>query len=147
MKTSLVYSFILCLCYLKNSAQEIPFNTCGIVNTYDASGNRLKRVYFCNNGIDPYPMRKMSETVTATEEFQAVDALYPNPTSGKFLVTFSKALNNASILLTDANGKAILQFKASGNKIDFDLTSVPPGVYFVAIHDAGTIITKKVIKQ
>ena len=28
-------------------AQQLPLNTCGIVCTYDASGNRLKRVYFC----------------------------------------------------------------------------------------------------
>lgn len=128
-------------------AQQLPLNTCGIVNIYDAAGNRTRRVYFCNNGVDPYPSRMANQETGITEEFQYVDALYPNPTSGRFSITFSKTLEKAEVLLTDVNGRVIQQFKASGNKVDFDLSSVSAGVYFVRIEDKGNTISKKVVKQ
>ena len=77
------------------TAQQLPLNTCGIVNIYDAAGNRTKRTFFCNNGA-PYPT-KIVATDAPLMEFQPVDALYPNPTTGRFSVTFSKALKNAMI--------------------------------------------------
>jgi hypothetical protein len=131
---------------LATLAQQLPSGTCGIVCTYDASGNRLKRVYFCNNGTDPYPTR-VETTAKTTEEVQQVDALYPNPTSGKFYVTFRIALNKATVYIMDVNGKAISRFTASGNTINFDLSSSPGGVYFIRIDDGGNTIIKKVVKQ
>jgi ribosomal protein S11 len=140
---------------LQGFAQQLPLGTCGIVNVYDAAGNRTKRVYFCNNGIDPYPTGsqpagKGTETViekNETKEFQYVDALFPNPTTGRFFVTFSKSLSNASISITDNNGKTIVQFKASGYKVDFDLSPYAAGMYYVRIEEDGKAITKKVVKQ
>jgi hypothetical protein len=121
-------------------AQQLPANTWGIVNIYDNAGNRTKRVYFYNNTTDPYPARKTTENVPQ------VDALYPNPTTGTFSVTFSRALNNAVVSLLDVNGKPISRFKANGNRVDFDLSPYASGIYFVRIDDAGNIILKKVIK-
>lgn len=145
MKKLVFLSFaLLCFNYIC-FAQELPPNTCGIVNIYDAAGNRTKRVYFCNNG-QPYPTKPNAEIVE-TSEVQQVDALYPNPTSGRFSVYFSKELKQADILLTDINGKVIKQFKASGTRIDFDLSIYAAGVYFVRIRDGKNIITKKVVKQ
>jgi len=135
---------LLCFNYI-SFAQELPLNTCGIVNIYDAAGNRTKRVYFCNNG-QPYPTKPNAELAGASE-VQQVDALYPNPTSGRFSVYFSKELKKADILLTDINGKIIKQFKASGTRVDFDLSIFAAGVYFVRIRDGKNIITKKVVKQ
>jgi hypothetical protein len=144
-KALLLFTGLLLSCIL--FAQQLPPGSCGIVCTYDASGNRLRRVYFCNNGIDPYPTRVQQEKTKATEEVQFVDALFPNPTTGKFFVTFSKDLKNARVILTDMNGKIMKQFVANGNKIDFDLSGVPNGMYIVQIEDNGLVITKKVIKQ
>lgn len=80
-------------------------------------------------------------------EFQPVDALYPNPTTGKFFITFSKPLKNATLRLTDLNGKVVQQARGNGSKIAFDLSAMAAGVYFVSIEDQGTIISKKVVKQ
>jgi hypothetical protein len=147
-------------------SQQIPVGSCGIVHVYDASGNRIKRTYFCNNGLNPYPARMQSQQTIASKsqkpdslnsvfdviksqnmEFQKIDALYPNPSSGRFSITFSNQLHNATIFLTDVYGKVILQFKASGYKVNLDLSSVAAGVYFVKINDSGDILTKKVVKQ
>jgi hypothetical protein len=125
--------------------QQLPLNTCGIVNVYDAAGNRTKRTFFCNNG-SPYPT-KVAATDAPTMEFQPVDALYPNPTSGKFSVTFSKALKNAAISLTDEQGRVVKSFKASGNRLDFDVSALAGGIYYVRVEEGGNVITKKVVKQ
>lgn len=127
-------------------AQQLPLGTCGVVNIYDAAGNRTKRIYFCNNGVDFYPTKAKPEFATATE-VQQVDELYPNPTTGRFAVYFSKELKNADILLTDLNGKVIMQFRATGYSVDFDLSMTAAGVYFVRISDGKNVITKKVVKQ
>lgn len=132
---------------LVSYAQQLPLGSCGIVCTYDASGNRLRRVYFCNNGVDPYPVRQKQEEVIALKEFLLVEALYPNPTTGKFYVMFSRELKNAKVTLTDIHGKVIQQFFGSGHKLNFDLYGVANGVYMVRIEDNDLVVTKKVIKQ
>jgi hypothetical protein len=145
---------ILSMFFASAFAQQIPVGSCGIVNIYDAAGNRTRRTYFCNNGTNPYPQRpgasptqNIIDSTTATDEFQEVDALYPNPTSGKFTITFSNVLDNATIHLLDANGKAIKQVKAGGNRIEFDLSAQASGVYYIRIKQDGKTITKKVVKQ
>lgn len=146
MQNKFILGAIVVLLSFSAFAQQLPLNACGIVHTYDASGNRLKRVYFCNNGVNPYPT-KANQPNSVTEEVQMVDALYPNPTTGKFSVTFSKALKNVGISITDVNGKEVLHLKGNGYKIDFNLSSIPAGTYFIRINDSGNIITKKVVKQ
>jgi hypothetical protein len=97
--------------------------------------------------VDPYPARVSQEQKKTTEEVQQVDALYPNPTTGKFFVTFSRALKNAHVAIVDVNGKTVSRFTANGNVIDFDLSTSPAGVYFIRIDDAGNLLIKKVVKQ
>ena len=131
---------------------QLPYGTCGIVNIYDPGGNRTKRVYFCNNG-QQYPQKSSidpSAEITEkneTVQFQYVDALFPNPTSGKFSITFSKNLEDAEITLMDNSGKMLARCKGKGNRADFDLSGRPAGVYFVRVEEKGKTITKKVVKQ
>lgn len=129
-------------------AQSIPPGSCGILFTYDNAGNRIKQEYYCNNA--GRTAQQDSTTIALNEPpttaFQEVDALYPNPTTGIFHITFARALKNASIQLIDLNGRVLQQFKASGNKVTLDLSRASHGEYFVRINDNGQIITKKVIK-
>lgn len=149
MKKKLIISLLILFSFTAGFAQQIPVGSCGIVHIYDASGNRTKRIYFCNNGSDPYPQRAALTSLgnAVSTEFEEVDALYPNPTTGKFVVTFSKALDNASVLIVDESGKIINRVNARGTKVDFDLSKQAAGVYYVRIEQDGKTITKKVIKQ
>jgi len=142
-------------------AQQLPIGTCGIVYIHDAAGNRTRRVYFCNNGIDTYPQRTVQPVITnnpketpvftekelATMEVFEVDALYPNPTSGIINIAFSKALQNADISIIDINGRVLQLFKASGLKISCNLSSFAAGTYFIRIAGKGQMISKKIIRQ
>ncbi|WP_153799694.1 T9SS type A sorting domain-containing protein [Foetidibacter luteolus] len=151
-----LFTLLAVLCTLQIvSAQSIPPQTCGILYTYDNAGNRIKQEYYCNNSTprvatnqnDTLLSSKGAELVTSdNSSFQVVDALYPNPTTGVFFLTFSKTLQNAKIYLTDLNGRVVNQFKGNGTRISFDLSEQPSGVYFVRIEDAGVVISKKVIK-
>ena len=90
---------------------------------------------------------KTDEAVKETKEYQFVDALYPNPTTGRFFVTFSSSLNRAVISIIDNNGRMLSQFNASGYNVNFDLSPYPVGMYYVRIRQNNLVITKKVIKQ
>lgn len=146
MRTQIILLCLLLASGFSAFAQQIPVGSCGIVNVYDAAGNRTKRTYFCNNGVDPYPQRVVAQE-TATMEFQEVDALFPNPTTGRFFITFSKALENATVAIMDANGRVINQVRTAGNRIELDLSARPAGIYYVRIVENGRQIIKKVIKQ
>lgn len=141
----LIFSAIALWCFTEAGfAQQLPLNTCGIVNIYDAAGNRTKRTYYCNNG-GTYPAKAIS--TEANMEFQPTDALRPNPTTGKFSVTFSKPLRNATVSLIDERGRLVKAFRASGNQVDFDIAPLAGGVYYVRIEESGNVIVKKVVKQ
>jgi len=157
MKLKLILLTIILSATANSFAQQLGIGECGIVCTYDAAGNRLKRLYFCNNGIDPYPTKAQKVTAyvetpaekptNQTTTYQLVDALYPNPTTGKFSVTFSKNLSNAQVCVLDNSGKAIARFTAGGNRVNFDLSSYPAGMYYIMVQEGESVVTKKVIKQ
>ena len=132
---------------LPSFAQEIPSGSCGLLMTYDAAGNRIKREYYCNNSsnrISASELAKQEDVASAS--FEEVDALYPNPTTGKFYVTFNKAIENSTIQVLDVNGKVIQRVRGSGTRFEFDLSSQPGGTYFLIINTGGVTINKKVLK-
>lgn len=133
--------FLFILLSISGVAQEIPVGSCGLLCHYDAAGNRISQEYFCNNSPRS---ETQSEPLSA---FEAVEALYPNPTTGKFFITFKRALDNVIIRIMDVNGRTVENFKASGARVEVSLTNQPAGIYFIVINDAGTIINKKVVKQ
>jgi hypothetical protein len=161
---------LLCLFIVSSQTYAqvtVPNGACGILYKYDAAGNRISQEYYCNTtGGDIVIYRTMPtgdgkpivQNTTPDSELTAdkvsltflkVDALYPNPTTGRFTITFSTPLNNATLLITDANGKAVQQKSGfTGFRVDMDLSGMPSGIYFIRISLAGgKFITHKVVKQ
>ena len=132
-------------------AQSIPSGSCGILYTYDAAGNRIKQEYYCNNTTSAVSPKneQVQKAQSTTNSFLKVDALYPNPTTGKFTITFAQPLNNASVIITDAGGSVVIQkTNYIGSNIEMDLSGAAPGVYFIRIQQQdGKYITQKVIKR
>lgn len=155
-KNSLFFTILLFLAATELKAQQLPVGTCGIVNVYDNAGNRVRRVYFCNNGTDPYPQKGQESAVElqwvvekndANTIYEQVESLFPNPTTGKFTVTFSKSIDRATVVIMDNTGRQLARASANGFLAEFDLSNHPAGVYFIRIEENGKIITKKVVKQ
>lgn len=61
--------------------------------------------------------------------------LYPNPTSCMLTIAFGQELQDATLLVTDIQGKEILKRFVSGNTAVVDLSSVKSGIYFVSVYD------------
>lgn len=145
MRKILVLVLITFCLQSRSFSQQLPLNTCGIVYIYDAAGNRTKRTYFCNNG-GTYPTQIKAANALSME-YQPVDALFPNPTTDKCFITFSKPLQNASVRILDEQGRVVYTKKASGNTIMLDLSNVAAGVYYVQIQEGQNVIVKKVVKH
>ena len=151
MNYSPLLILLLLFSFFSNSqAQTIPYGQCGLQYTYDAAGNVLSRDYVCNNtppggrvGTDGTLEKEQDQKISV----QQVEALYPNPTTGRFNVTFLQALDNAVIRIVDINGRTYKQFKASGTQSQCNISELPAGIYSIEIIDKSTVISKKVIKQ
>lgn len=139
------------------SAQTIPYGQCGLQYTYDAAGNLISREYFCNNmpdgGRTGNPVKTDSnfqklETINGAHTIvQQIEALYPNPTTGRFNVSLVQAMENATVRIIDLNARVLQQFKMSGTLIQCDISTLPSGVYYILIVDKNGTISKKIIKQ
>ncbi|WP_440135272.1 T9SS type A sorting domain-containing protein [Chitinophaga sancti] len=138
-----ILSFLLFYTMVGKS-QNLPVNTCGVVYSYDAAGNRTQRMYVCNNAVTGGRLAAVKDSTT---ELPQVTALYPNPTTGSFKITFVKSLNNARIVIMNMNGRVLQQRTESGNVVMFDLSVYPAGMYWVQVQDAGHPYVFKVIKQ
>jgi uncharacterized protein RhaS with RHS repeats len=136
------------LCSLGLKAQSIPAGSCGILYAYDAAGNRISQQYYCNNTSSTTQAKEQVQNAQTTN-FLKVDALYPNPTTGKFTLTFAQPLSNATVIITDAGGSMVIQKTGyNGSAIEMDLSRVASGVYFIRISQPdGKYITQKVIKR
>ncbi len=74
----------------------------------------------------------------------------PNPTNGKFKISFkSENKSNVEMLVRDINGKIVLKEQASNNNGEFskeiDLGNQAKGIYFVTINQDGKATTKKLV--
>lgn len=158
-KIPFTFLFILAVCTtLVSYGQGLQPGECGLLFTYDATGSLIKREYICNNTGEVMDRKGKNstskndsvaskQTNVDKEEIIRVNAIMPNPTSGRFTVTLSKPLNNADVLLLNANGSIIERKRKSGSILSFDLSNRASGTYYVRIKADGKATTFKVIKQ
>ncbi|MDE3183582.1 MAG: T9SS type A sorting domain-containing protein [Bacteroidota bacterium] len=151
--------FVLVICMfsqIPNLKAQLQPGECGIMFTYDATGSLIQREFICNNsGTVMYrtanSTMKSNDSIStgnlSDEKIIKVNALMPNPTTGKFTITLSNNLKNGKVMLLDANGKIIENRTENGNSISFDVSSRSSGIYFIRIENEGEKFTFKVIKQ
>ncbi|MBP9883163.1 MAG: T9SS type A sorting domain-containing protein [Chitinophagales bacterium] len=79
--------------------------------------------------------------------------IYPNPTSGAFVVALSNPLNeNTTITITNLLGQVVYADKLTslGNQMSLPIalsTDLPDGIYFVNIISGEQMVTKQFVKQ
>jgi hypothetical protein len=108
----------------------------------DASGN----VIFVDRSNER--LRKVGSLVTNVPNISAVNqvAVYPNPTSGSFVVT--GILPGQVIQLYNYVGQKISSTTAENSSMQFDLSSQANGIYLVRIlsKDGNIVSTGKIVK-
>jgi hypothetical protein len=82
---------------------------------------------------------------------KAVDSeiinLYPNPTSGTVQVLFSTTEPRILKLYNNQDKEIILKTIDEATNIEFDLQSLPNGIYYLDIKSSTKQITKLIIKE
>jgi hypothetical protein len=73
-------------------------------------------------------------------------SLYPNPTTNQITIESEVVIKN--ILITDLNGRIVLEVSAlPTKKININLTTINPGVYFLKVVSEKGISVQRLIKQ
>ncbi len=79
------------------------------------------------------------------EEDKTIDfSVYPNPTQDLIQMT---VVPNSTIQLYDISGKLIKTEVALNSKVNWDLSALENGIYFVKASINGETVTEKIIKQ
>jgi hypothetical protein len=74
--------------------------------------------------------------------------IYPNPTSGLFVIAGEAKQSVKSVEVTDISGKTIKQISnPTKDNLEMDLSACPAGIYFLKITTNKGIFTEKIIKQ
>lgn len=119
---------------------------------YDLDGNRIHReIVFGRmegNERNGEWCEKYQPTVTDFFETMEVD-LYPNPTKDRFFVEIKgRTDNHAEAVLTLVSGTVLETRIITRTSESFDLSNMPPGIYFLKLTvDKDTHIWKVVKKQ
>ncbi len=87
-----------------------------------------------------------ASTVGVDETELQMVTVYPNPSNGKFKVTFSKSRENIEVSILDISGKIITTANVTeSGEMDFDLSSASRGYYFVRIKTATGTTVKRIV--
>ena len=88
----------------------------------------------------------ISPTPGAVNELTGILGIYPNPTTGKFVIK-SHDLDNAKVFVYSMSGKEIYHSTIDSDAYSIDLRNVKNGVYFVKItSDNKSYIDKLIVK-
>jgi uncharacterized repeat protein (TIGR03803 family) len=69
--------------------------------------------------------------------------VYPNPSTGNFVVTTTESVDKVSV--TDVLGNELLSVNSNGTTININLSAQPSGVYFIKVSSNGIQTTKRII--
>lgn len=89
-------------------------------------------------------------TVDVNELFTENVAVYPNPTTGEFFISFSDFEGAVTIELTDITGKLIyhsLEDVSTDNNVKVSIDDVASGVYFVRVTSDNDMFSTRIVKD
>ncbi len=95
--------------------------------------------------------RKKGFTGVGTVADAQVLSVYPNPTSGKFMIRYNSAvsMDKVSVVVTSVTGQAVYreQYGVKGNVFtkELDMSELSKGIYFVEITADGKKTTEKLV--
>lgn len=95
-------------------------------------------------GCESDPLSVTVTLIITSIEPDGILEFYPNPVDHILTISFSKVIDNLSIV--NALGKQVLNQKVSSNQIELDLSNLERGIYIIHIKHTDTVISKKVIK-
>jgi hypothetical protein len=84
-----------------------------------------------------------------TSDLEASVNIYPNPTTGTFIVEVPAIDKDAHVTVLDVNGRTIksvvFQANTYSQRQQIELPNIPRGMYFIRIENDGNTFTKKLM--
>ncbi len=88
-------------------------------------------------------LKAQFEFIDAVKDISGIEIkVFPNPSRNMFTIEANVMINH--ILLIDINGQVIKNVTADAPKTEINVENIRSGVYFIQIHTASNILTKKV---
>ena len=122
--------------------------------SYDASGNRTGRTIVLSGGSkgsgDIKEEKKEPEKLINDQTFPSgTIKIYPNPTRGILEIEVPVSDDNyeLQIIVTDMNGRKIIDIRNEPTKTVVDLSSQPDGMYILILKQGDTYSKWKIIKK
>lgn len=88
---------------------------------------------------------QLQSTVSVNDAEQEKIRIYPNPTSGKFIISTGGLSGEAVITIMDFTGKTVESKICSTDNCKFNLDALPQGCYFIRIKTQGESMVRKLI--
>lgn len=110
--------------------------------------------YIVSNSVCPEDTAIVSVSVQSTCDFLTIEekgidglAIYPNPSTGVFTITWNNQGMDTQIEVVDAQGKRIQKMEVKGSSAKLDLTSFEAGVYILSLTNETGTSTYRIVKQ
>lgn len=104
-----------------------------------------------DNAKQTYIVRPGASTVSVNNTAKAIEeiTLYPNPAHNEVNVVFDAGADVKHVAIYNIIGKAVANYRVSGNSANLNIDNAAPGIYFVRlINSNGNVVaTKKFTKQ
>lgn len=122
------------------------------------SGLQKKEYTLVVNGIeDLYGNATANATFTFTSDFESgindknnpIFTILPNPSDGKFRITFDESQSNKTVWISDLSGRIVkkLSINTGVQEQEIELSNITKGCYLVHIDSLGKRETQKIIIQ
>lgn len=116
------------------------------IATYDSQGNMVNDPYptaFASGGFDLDGVGVIHQKTLGLNENEIWANIYPNPTSGIFLVSIEKEMN---LRILDLAGKILIEKRGIQHE-SIDMTPFGSGVYLVELSNAGQKAVKRIVVE
>ncbi len=115
------------------------------VHTYPAPGNYTVSLTVMANGCTGMMQQTVQVVAVGAEnEASAQVSVFPNPSSGRFVIEVPTEMQGE---LIDAHGRRLLAIKLTSSSHVLDLGNYADGIYFLRLHDGNGAYCFKLVKD
>ncbi|HDZ85581.1 MAG TPA: T9SS type A sorting domain-containing protein [Candidatus Moranbacteria bacterium] len=123
---------------------ELPVKNYYVVSTFYSGLGSHKTVNHeaFNNGLG----LKNKRVTSSDDRDQYLFSIFPNPSTGKFEVSFAEGINYKKYEIISINGQVILSDKLNNKKkLSINLSDQPKGIYFLKLFDIDHVDVRKLL--
>ncbi len=131
--------------YIVNTWEWVDLSSLGAVYGLDFKLTSSDNGQFGMNTPAYFAMDNLTVDFSAVEENVINDfSVYPNPTTGNLNI---KVAENSKVTLYDITGQLIKTKVSNSSVLNWDISDLNNGIYFVTVENNGIVTTRKVVKQ